>query len=260
VLLRVFFALPGLLLAQSDLGFPAYSANGVANTAANVAGLYAPNTLISIYGSNLSAGTQAITEADIRGGNLPTSLGALSTRVLIDGQFASLYYASPTQVNALLPTTVQPGLLPLQVVVNGRAGPPVFLRLEDSAPGLFEMQDRYVIATHANGPVVTNTAPAARGEVIVLYATGLGPTSPLTPGNRIPLAAARLVNMAAFHVWLNGVALNSESILYAGVAPGFAGLFQINLRLPEDGVTPDPEIRVGSQERVSPPGRFLHLR
>jgi uncharacterized protein (TIGR03437 family) len=259
VLLRCLFLIPSLLLAQSDPVFPAYSAAGIANTAANVPNLYAPNTLISIYGTNLAFGTQAISAANIQSGNLPTSLGLSPVRVLLGNQFASLYYVSPNQVNALVPTNLLPGSLTLKVVVNSRSGPAVEILLEESAPGLFETDDHFVIATHGNGPVVTAESPAERGEIVVLYATGLGPTTPMTPANRIPDSAAPLTKFATFQVWLNGVAVAKDRILYAGVTPGFAGLFQVNVQLPVDAPA-DAEIRVGTAGRMSPAGRFLRVR
>ena len=246
-----------LLLAQSDPGFPIYSAGSIANAAANVSGSYAANTLISIYGTNLAFNTQAITGTDIRNGNLPTSLGSTPVRVLLDGQFANLYYVSPHQVNALIPPQLLPGPVTIQVLSSNRAGPPVVLTLEESAPGLFETDDHFVVATHGNGPVITSDAPAAPGEIVVLYATGLGPTNPLTPPNKIPSAPAKLT--APIQVWLNGTLVAKERILYAGVTPGFAGLFQINVQLPVE-VSTSPEIRIGNSGRMSPAGRFLRIR
>ena len=246
-----------LLLAQSDPGFPIYSAASIANAAANVPGLYAANTLISIYGTNLAFNTQALTATDIRNGNLPTSLGSTPVRVLLDAQFANIYYVSPHQVNALIPPHLLPGPVTIQVLSSNRAGPPVVLTLEDSAPGLFETEDHFVIATHGNGPVVTADFPASPGEVLVLYATGLGPTNPLTPPNKVPTASAKLT--APIEVWLNGIPVAKDRILYAGVTPGFAGLFQINVQLPLD-LAPDVEIRVGTPERMSPVGRYLRVR
>ena len=259
MVLRVLFLIPSLLLAQSDPGFPIYSAASIANAASNVPGSFAPNTLVTIYGTNLAFSTAAISEADIRSGNLPTSLGSTPVRVLLGGQFANLYYVSPHQVNALIPTHLVPGPVTLQVVLSSRAGPAIPITLEESAPGLFEAADHFVIATHGNGPVVTAEAPAAPGEVVVLYATGLGPTSPMTQPNRIPSAPAKLTNMPTFQVWLNGVTVAKERILYAGVTPGFAGLFQVNLQLPTDAPA-DPEIRVGTSGQMSPPGRYLRVR
>ncbi len=87
-----------LFLVQSDPSFPNYTAASIANTAANQAGLYSANTLISIYGTNLSAGTQAVSAADVRGGSLPTALGPAPVRVLLDGQFASMYFVSSVRL------------------------------------------------------------------------------------------------------------------------------------------------------------------
>jgi uncharacterized protein (TIGR03437 family) len=116
-----------------------------------------------------------------------------------------------------------------------------------------------VIATHGNGPLVTPEQPATAGEVVVLYATGLGPTLPAQLPNRLAESAAPVADFERFLVLLNGVPVAREDILYAGVTPGFAGLFQINLRLPMD-VPPDPEIRSGYPELLSPPGRILSVR
>jgi uncharacterized protein (TIGR03437 family) len=245
-----------LLLAQSDPGFPIYSSGSIANSAANVSGSYAPNTLISIYGVNLAYSTTSVAVSDIREGNLPTSLGSAPVRVLLNGQFASLFYVSPYQVNALIPPQLLPGQVTIQVLLSNRAGPPVVLTLDESAPGLFETDDHFVIATHGNGPLVTAEAPAAPGEVVVLYATGLGPTFPQTPPNKIANAPAKLTSQ--IQVWLNGIPVSKERILYAGVTPGFAGLFQINLQLLAD-LSPNPEIRVGG-DHISPAGRFLRTR
>ena len=58
---------------------------------------------------------------------------------------------------------------------------------------------------------------------------------------------------------LNGVAIDPARILYAGVVPTFAGLFQINVRLPD--ITPsNPEVRIGFAGTMSPPARVLPLQ
>lgn len=250
------FLFSGLLWAQSELGFPSYSAASVANAAANLANFYAPNTILSIYGVNLALNTRALTQADIAGGSLPTVLG--SVRVLVNGQFANLLFVSPTQVNVVISTDLAPGITTLQLTSNGKAGPQLRLELAESAPGLFE-SDGFVIATHGNGPLVTASDPARRGEVLVLYATGLGPTIPLSPINRLAIIAAPLTRRAEFEVRLNGVPVPQSLIEYVGLTPGFAGLYQINVRMPQDA-PPDPEIRVGTNGRLSPSGRFLNLR
>src|SRR5207253_1204214 len=113
-------------------------------------------------------------------------------------------FASPTQVNALLPAYLPPGKATLQLVRDGVAGPEVTLNLTNSAPALFQSDARIVIATHGNGPLVTAASPARGGETVVLYASGLGPTSPPTIANKLAQVAAQVASLGDFRVWLNG--------------------------------------------------------
>jgi uncharacterized protein (TIGR03437 family) len=250
----------GPLLAETsgNPGMPDYSAGSIANAAANVAEFYAPNTFLSIYGSNLSFATRAISPEDIRAGVLPTALSGGGVRVLLNLLPANLYFVSPNQVNILVPPSLLPGPATLQLVNDGRAGPPVEIVLESSAPALFEVEGR-AIATHGNGPLVTPVSPARRGEVVVIYATGLGPTTPPAIPNRLPESPAQVAEIGRFRVELEGLPVPRENIEYAGVTPGFAGLFQINLRLPENAPA-DPRVRIGYPGRMSPAAPLLPLR
>jgi uncharacterized protein (TIGR03437 family) len=262
---------PFLLLALTlnpllaDPGFPFYTPDSIANSAANVAGFYAPNSFISIYGVNLAYVTKPISTDDIRDGQLPTALAGTGVRVLIipgsaqGGIFADIYYVSPGQVNALIPSSLIPGPAIVQLINNGLAGPPVTITLSASAPVLFQAEGATVIATHGNGPFVTMTQPAQGGEVVVLYATGLGATLPAAIPNQIPPSAAWIVDRADFRVVLNGKDVDSANIQYAGVTPGFAGLFQINLLLPADA-PPNPQIQIGYGDQLSPAGLTLPLQ
>jgi uncharacterized protein (TIGR03437 family) len=257
-LLAAVAAGPLIAAAETAPAAPNYTADSIANTAANVAGVFAPNTFITVYGSNLSDITRAIGPDDIHGGTLPTLLPGAGVRVLVNQIPANLYYVSPGQVNALLPPSLSPGNVTLQVTRDGLAGPEVVLKLAPEAPAIFQSDARTVIATHANGALVTATAPARPGEVVVLYASGLGATSPAAIANKITQTAAQVANLDAFRVWLNGQEVDSKRVAYAGLTPGFAGLYQVNLQLPADAPA-DPEIRVGYPGAQSPPGRFLPL-
>jgi uncharacterized protein (TIGR03437 family) len=251
------------VLALADSGAPTYTAAGIANTAASVTGLYAPNTLITIYGDNLSNVTRAISAADMSGGMLPTSLIGTGVRVFVNQIAADIYYVSPGQVNLLIPTILIAGPATVQLEANGHAGPAVVITLGDAAPGFFQFDTTTVLATHGDYSLVTTDAPASAGEEIALYATGLGPTIPAAIPNQVPQGAAVLASRNSFQVMLNGVAVDSRNIVYAGVVPGYAGLFQINLVVPV-GTPPNPEIRAGSGDGLSkvlsPPGRFLAVK
>jgi uncharacterized protein (TIGR03437 family) len=73
----------------------------------------------------------------------------------------------------------------------------------------------------------------------------------------VPSSAATLERLSTFRILLSGRELPAANIFYAGVAPGFPGLYQINMRMPED-VDRDLEIRIGFGDLLSPAGVRLH--
>jgi uncharacterized protein (TIGR03437 family) len=245
---------------QSTPG-PVYTADSLASSAANVAGYYALNSFLTIYGQNLAYVTRTITAADIRNGQLPIALAGTEVEVFINQLPADVYYVSPGQVNVLIPPTVLSMTGPATVLLEnqGRYGPSISITLATAAPVLFQSDASTVVATHGNGPLVTPQAPAQAGEVVVLYATGLGPTEPAVVAHEIPVAAASIVDRADFQVVLNGVPVDPRLVLYAGVTPGFAGLYQINMYLPAD-CPPNPEVRIGFGGSLSPAGRILPVQ
>jgi uncharacterized protein (TIGR03437 family) len=225
----------------------------VLNSASSLPGALAPNTIASVYGHNLSTITVALTAADLSAsGTLPTRLPGTDTHVLVGGMEAVPYYISPTQINFLIPPNYLPGRTTFTVVSEGRAGPLLALELLPAAPALFLLDAQTVAATHVDGSVVTTTKPAVPGEIVILWATGLGQTTPPVEPGQIPTTAAPLVNGSDFQALLDGQPVTGENVLYAGVAPLFAGLYQINLRLPA-GTGLNPEIRIACTGQISPP-------
>jgi uncharacterized protein (TIGR03437 family) len=233
-----------------------YSAASIVNAASNQPGPVAPATFVSIYGSELSNITRSISAEEIRNGNLPTSLTGTGLRVLVSSVPANIYYVSPSQINFLMPSNLTPGSVEVQVVVDGHAGASAFLIVNWASPALFQMDGTKGIAVHADNSLCTAASPAIPGEVIVLYATGLGITVPQTAYSQVPRSAALLMDLAIFRVVLDGVEVDPQRVLYAGVAPGFAGLFQVNVRLPE-AFGDNPEIRLRASGQTSPAG--IHL-
>jgi uncharacterized protein (TIGR03437 family) len=238
---------------------PSYSAASVVNAASSEANAYAPNTFISIYGTNLAYTTRGLMASDIVGNTLPTVLGGTGVRVWVKNIAAQVYYVSPTQINVLLPPNLGTGQAELRTQLDSTYGPAVTISITAAAPALFQLDARTVVATHIGGQVITADAPAVPGEWVILYATGLGVTSPKPGYGEIPGGAAPLVDMAGFGVLLNGTKVDSKRIAYAGVAPGFAGLYQINCQLPEDAPA-TPEIRVSAGGVTSPQGLVLPIR
>lgn len=249
---------PVLWAGGSEIrGAPTYSAAGVVNAASNTAGPLAPYAIVTLYGANLAYSKRSVSEKDVRSNMLPTELDGV--RVLVDGLAAPLYYVSPQQINFLIPYNMGasfPTEVNIVVTLDGRHGPPVRLPLQEAAPALFQLDGETVIATRANWTLVTKDAPARPGEDVILFATGLGRTQPPVAYPQLPREPARIANWSRFRVLLNEKEVPASNVYYAGVTPGFAGLYQVNLRLPEDTGN-NPEIRIAIGDILSPAGLRL---
>ena len=244
---------------------PAYTAASIANSATNEPGAIAPNTLVTIYGADLAYDTHAVSPQDLHDDTLPVNFANVGVRVTVGRVPAFLYFVSPGQINILVPSSLRPGKVKVQVVRQGIAGPDVEVDLLDAAPGLFQAGG-LVVACHPDGNPVTAEAPAAPGEIVVLYATGLGPTRvPVADGRLLtpPLpagigaAALTIQRLPELKVLLGGAELAHDRILYAGLTPGYAGLYQVNIRLPDELFGDNPEVRLAIGDHISPEG--VHL-
>lgn len=254
-------ALAGLAPADSSAGGtgPYYSAASIVNAASNQTGSYAPNTFVTIYGKRLAWTTRSLTAEDITGNKLPDVLPGTGVRVWVGHIPAHIYYVSPDQINFLLPANLVASTADLQVQVASTYGPTIPLTLTSVAPAIFQQDTQNVIAAHADGKLVSPDAPASPGEVLVVYATGLGRTVPPAGYGEIPSFAAFLQDYPHFSVTLDDVKLDAAHVFYSGVAPGFAGLYQINLRVPDD-VGANPEICVVASGVTSVRGLRLPVR
>jgi uncharacterized protein (TIGR03437 family) len=235
---------------------PIYSADSLVNSADNQSGWLAPNAIATLYGRNLAYGTKTLSSDDIRGGVLPTVLPDTGVRVLVNGLPANPYYVSPTQINFLIPPNLLPGPSTVQLIIDGLAGPQISVALAAAAPALYQLDPQNIIATRPDGSLITPATSAKPGDVVVLYATGLGPAVPPVGYGDLPRSAAPLEMLTDFFVLLDGNAVDPSAIAYAGIAPGFAGLYQINLILP-NSTGSNPEIRIGIADAVGKSG--LHI-
>lgn len=248
---------PSWLAAQTLSNPPEYSANSITNAASSRPGRLASNSIVTIYGQNLSNATWAISPADIRNGNLPVSVPGLNVVVALNDIQLPLYYVSPTQINALIPATIRSSQpMPLAVRRGLIAGPPVSIVLLEEAPEFFRVGPTGLAATHADGSLIDAAHPATANEVIVIYGTAFGPTDTSGRVSQIPTSPSSLVKLAAVRIRLNDDTLPPGAILYAGVTPGFAGLYQVNVRLPAS-LPLNPTLRLGVEDNWSAPDTTL---
>jgi uncharacterized protein (TIGR03437 family) len=238
---------------------PSYSTAGIVNASDFSPGPFAPNSALTIFGSNLAFGTAGLTQQNIASGSLPFQLASVS--VYIDNIYVPLLYVSPGQINLLIPPNEIAGDVPLRVVRQGLTGPTVTITLVNAAPALFPSPDNFALAQdyNANYAVVTAAVPAQPGDLIVLYATGLGATQPLAVLGEIPENAGLISAFSSLQVLLNGIAIDPKTMFYAGQTPGFAGLYQVNFFLPGN-CPPNPRIQLAIGQQVSAPGIMLAVQ
>jgi uncharacterized protein (TIGR03437 family) len=228
---------------------PNYSAASIVQAADQTTGTLAPNAIATLYGTNLSFTTHALVSSDLQNGDLPLSLAGVT--VFVNGITANLFYVSPGQINLLIPYEINVSSATVIVDRQGVTGPAVTIQLAATAPAFFQWSGNLAVAEHANGALITPAAPALPGEVIVLYAAGLGRTSPDLSSGYIVQRAAQILYLSQLQVLLNGTPCPPQDILYAGVTPGFAGLYQINLQLPAT-LPSNPQIQLSIGTQLSP--------
>jgi uncharacterized protein (TIGR03437 family) len=161
-------------------------------------------------------------------------------------------------VNLLIPGRQALGKAELQVVRQGQRGPVVTIDVAAAAPALF-INEGYAIATHADNLVITTEKPARAGELIVIYAAGLGKAQTMPANGELAPYLSRLAETAVFRVTVGGAAVDPARIVYAGLTPLSAGLYQVNLVLP-DSLGQDPEVRLFVGDAGSPVGVKLAVR
>ena len=238
---------------------PEISQAGVTNAASFLAGSVAPGEIITIFGSGLGPDSLATLQLTADGRFVTTSLAG--TRVLFDGVPAPMIYTLEGQVSAVVPYSVAGrSNTRMQVEYAGRASNTITLQVSSSAPGVFSLdssgrgqgailnQDYSV-----NGP----SNPAAKGSVVIIFATGAGQTK--LPGVDGEVIGGDLpLPVLPVSVRIGGV---KAEALYAGGAPGMvSGVLQLNVKVPEDlaaGGSVSIELTVG--EATSQPGVSLSV-
>jgi uncharacterized protein (TIGR03437 family) len=237
---------------------PAYTAAGFVNASDYSSGPFAPNSVISIFGSSLAWSAQSLTSDDIQAGRLPTSLNGVEVCVM--NSPAPLFYVSPTQINFLMPIDRTENTVNVQVVREGWTGPAVLITLLEAAPALFDSSADPGYAIAQKWPaysLIAPDSPASPGDLVILYATGLGNTlNDPSPPDEITQYPGKIVHFDTLQVYLDGRMVDPAEVLWAGLSPGNAGLYQVNLYLPAD-TGPDPEIRLSLEGQPSAAGLKL---
>ena len=207
----------------------------------------APGAIVTIFGTDLASDTEVASEVP-----LPTMLG--ETSVTFNGIAAPLFFVSGTQINAQVPfeLVAGAGLVMVQVTRGGETSTAQPIAIAAVSPGIFTQNEQGTgpgaILHAADFQPVTESNPAQTGEFLLIFCTGLGPVQPEVPSGNVapgtePLARTANTPM----VNIGGI---PAEVVYSGLAPGFVGLYQVNVKVPL-GLSPPNEQPEGASPPVS---------
>jgi uncharacterized protein (TIGR03437 family) len=214
-------------------------------SATGIPGSVQPNmesgSWVAIYGSNL-AGITRDWSGEIVNGNLPTSLA--ETGVTFNGKLGYVYFISPNQIDVQAPDGLS-GAIQVVVTNKGQSSAPATATAADLAPALFQWgPTKYAVATRypnnayvANPTLGSSYVEAKPGDVLILWATGFGPTSPASAAGAENAGSHLITTMIS-------VTVGGETAIVVGAAlsPGLAGVYQVAIQLPAN--TPSGDVLI----------------
>jgi uncharacterized protein (TIGR03437 family) len=185
-----------------------------------------PGSMLPIRGTGLSSQTAVATEP------LPATLGGV--RVLVNDQALPVYSVSPEEIWFQVPFEFTAADMILNVRLNDRSifeGGPGQVEFASHAPSFFSNDES--IAVHEDfSSLITRQIRARAGEIVHLYAIGLGAVEPTVPtGARTPAAPVSRVR-DRFECTTGPT--NRLEVRFAGLAPGMIGIYQVDVRVPND--------------------------
>ncbi|HEV3199066.1 MAG TPA: IPT/TIG domain-containing protein [Bryobacteraceae bacterium] len=203
---------------------PSISSAGIVNLASLTPSI-APGSLISINGVNLAFG-------DATASSMPLPISLNGTSITINGIAAPLAFASSTQISAQVPFETKVGTATLLIQVGTVPSLPVTFEVTAAAPGVLTTPQSIhaVTQNYPDGTLNSPENPARPGQYVAVYLTGQGLVDhPVATGAAAPTSPLSLP-LAPVLVQVGG---KVADIGFAGLAPGFVGLMQLDIVIPE---------------------------
>jgi uncharacterized protein (TIGR03437 family) len=220
----VLFAQQPILYSRNTYNAASYAPFGLPNAA------IARGSVFTVFGENLGPA-----QSPSLAFPLSATLGGVSISVTQSGVVTQAFpiYVSAGQINAILPSTVTAGLAILRLTYQSKKSNAVTIQIASSSPGIFAVSSGgygpgvvYNYVSASNQPINSLEAPAAPGQVVTIWGTGLGPVTfpdnvAPTPGN---VAASVTVSIGG----------QPAAVTYSGRAPCCAGIDQIVATVPKN--------------------------
>jgi uncharacterized protein (TIGR03437 family) len=197
----------------------------------------APSSLVVLLGGNLANSNDLTLQDSTKAGGIPTTLNGATLSISAGGKTFTpgMYYASPTQIDFVLPAAVPVGSATVTVTFSSVASSPFTFQVVASAPGL----DSYTLTPNApytpngtgvatdafTGALVTFTSSAKVSQVLTLWLTGLGANPAVSDVSYTPGASSVNVQVQVLFGSVPG------TVGYAG-SGGYPGVNQINVTVP----------------------------
>jgi uncharacterized protein (TIGR03437 family) len=210
-----------LVRLTPNMAHPQISAGGVV-LHASVSSTVSPGSLVDIYGTGFAS---APLTAPV--GVLPVFLG--TTQVLINGIPAPLIYVGPTQIVAQVPGSVIVGSASVVVLNGGTASASAGINVQPATPFILTYATNRAIVQNQDYSLNAAANPAAAGSAAVAYLVGSGPVMPAVDDGVGASASPLSRESLPTTVTVGG---SSAQVFYAGLAPGFVGLVQVNFYVP----------------------------
>jgi len=222
-----------LVLSATVPTRPVIGANGVVSGASFQLGQgIASDSYVTIQGTNLASTTDTWNNS-IVGGQLPTVLDGVT--VSIEGIPAYISYISQTQINVLTPA-LPIGAFPVVVTNNGAMGQSSAVTVSPYTPAFFTLGTQAIATRQDYSYAVKNgtipgltTIPAKPGDVLILWGTGFGVTTPPTLPGVVTPSDKTYSTSTPVTVTINNI---PATVYGAALAPGFAGLYQVAIQVP----------------------------
>jgi uncharacterized protein (TIGR03437 family) len=236
-----------------------------------------PNGLATVFGTGFApAGTLSILSgSNLVDGKISTEMDGVC--VLVGSTRSPILALTPTQVNFQAPQTIQPGNVSVSVVTACGTSSQVqsvaqTVAVQNASPEFFY----FVQNSNGQDPIAAQNAvtyvdvgapgtipgatfvPAKPGDYLTLYATGLGPTNPAFAAGVLPTTAGQITS--SIQVTVGGILLPAAAVQYAGVTPGDAGLYQVNIQLPASTPNGNLPVVMTVNGTSSPSGAYIAVQ